>query len=242
MQENEVRQANCTAELAERCRHRIEEIHHLSNILGIHDIEPHEDAARKNIKTKALIVLLYASFEGYVKEASKIYLDYIEKQQLCIKDVLPILASAALHKEFTDVETGLNKSELFRKTLPDDSKLHKYYRRECLFSSLISIQSKPVVFPEGYLSTESNLKYPVLQKILYQLGLDPYCLSAYEKAIGKLIYLRNPYAHGERSENREYIQDYEELSESIENFLKEYEHMLVRAVVNEKYLSNNTEN
>lgn len=234
--ENEARQLDYTSMLVERCRVRIEEIHHLSNIMRLNDGEPQENIAQKNTKVKALIVLLYASFEGYVKEASEIYLEYIERQQLNISDVLPILASASLHKEFNDVETGKKKSDMFRYQLPDDSKLHRYYRREMLFSNYRSIQSKRVSFPEGYLSTESNLKYSVLQRILYLIGIDPSSMSSYEKAIGKLIGLRNPYAHGERSENREYIQDYEELSVEIENFLKDYEHMLVRAIINQHYL------
>lgn len=61
------------------------------------------DEGNRNRYRNALTVMLYAYFEGFVKNSFSIYVEAINKEGLQCKDASPYLVAAALDKEFADL-------------------------------------------------------------------------------------------------------------------------------------------
>lgn len=119
MTANELRE-----ELEEELRWRQEELAFFKNQLS--NINSEEDSCRYR---KSLVFLLYSHFEGYVKIALQTYIKYLNSLSLHQRDVIPALAAAGMHKEFLAYENLDRKCSVFRTHLPDDTSLHRFYRR-----------------------------------------------------------------------------------------------------------------
>lgn len=74
-------------------------------------------------------LILYSHMEGYIKICLQTYIQYINSQKLNRKDVNTGLMVASMHKEFIAYENLERKAEFFRRDLPDDTRLHRLYRR-----------------------------------------------------------------------------------------------------------------
>jgi len=157
-------------------------------------IEAEDD---RNVARKALVVMLYAHFEGVTKALFSIYVNALNNLGATISQAHSALAASALRDLFKALRNPNSRCRVFARSLPDDSKLHRYARdREFLernadFGSRdLSIDTDLVV------DTESNLKPVVLRKILYQLGFEPGLVEPWEGAINQLLNRRNDVAHG----------------------------------------------
>lgn len=145
---------------------------------------------------KALILILYSHFEGFIKVSLLTYIQYINSQDLCRKQVNSSLVVASLHKEFVAYDNLDRKSKVFKKELPDDSNLHRYSRRIDLIDQLDDFLNDSLNVDDNIIDTESNLWYIVLKKNLYKIGLPIDIFNEYETAINKLVNRRNSIAHG----------------------------------------------
>lgn len=162
MTANELRE-----ELEEELRWRQEELAFFKNQLSNINLE--EDSCRYR---KSLVFLLYSHFEGYVKIALQTYIKYLNSLSLYQRDVIPALAAAGMHKEFLAYENLDKKCSVFRTRLPDDTSLHRFYRRVDFIEQMDEFQNKILHLDDTLIDTESNLWYIVLQKNLYKLGLS----------------------------------------------------------------------
>lgn len=55
-----------------------------------------------------------------------------------------------------------------------------------------------VIVPDGYINTESNVGKQVLEKLLYQVGLEYDDLKHTYGSLNKLLNTRNDIAHGKK--------------------------------------------
>lgn len=172
---------------------RIDEIRFFKNQLS--NLNTDDD---KNTYRKSLVLILYSHFEGFTKLALMTYVQYINALDLKIRCVTPVLKAAAMNKEFVAYDNFDRKSEIFRKALPEDKALHRNCRRIEFLEELCNFYDKTVKLPDDLVDTESNLKYRVLQKNLYQLDICIDSLSEYETYIGGLLCKRNIIAHGSK--------------------------------------------
>lgn len=172
---------------------RIDEIRFFKNQLS--NLNTDDD---KNTYRKSLVLILYSHFEGFTKLALMTYVQYINALDLKIRCVTPVLKAAAMNKEFVAYDNFDRKSEIFRKALPEDRVLHRNCRRIEFLEELCNFYDKTVNLPDDLVDTESNLKYKVLQKNLYQLDICIDSLSEYETYIGGLLGKRNIIAHGSK--------------------------------------------
>ncbi|WP_269146876.1 MAE_28990/MAE_18760 family HEPN-like nuclease [Xenorhabdus nematophila] len=155
-----------------------------------------DDDTDKNRIRRAVICLLYAHVEGFVKFSFNLYIEAINKMDLNCHQVKPILAAAVYYVDFLKMNNPDIKNKIFKKVLPDDSHLHRIYRYEEFFEKIHSVLNSKIKIEDGYINTESNVGKEILQKLLYQVGLSH---NSLDKVIGPLTRLknkRNNISHG----------------------------------------------
>lgn len=154
------------------------------------------EESNKNKYRKSLVLILYSHMEGYIKIGLQTYIQYINSQGLNRRDVNTGLMVASMHKEFIAYENMERKSEFFRKTLPDDTRLHRLYRRVDFMEKMENFKEQELVIDDQIIDTESNLWYIVLQKNLYKIALPVDLFDDYRSDIDALVNRRNSIAHG----------------------------------------------
>lgn len=145
---------------------------------------------------KSLVLILYSHMEGYIKICLQTYIQYINSQGLKRKDVKTGLMVASMYKEFIAYENMDRKNEIFRKELPDDARLHRLYRRVDFMEKVEDFKEQELYIDDQIIDTGSNLRYIVLQKNLYKVGLPIDLFDDHQKDIDALVNRRNSIAHG----------------------------------------------
>ena len=145
---------------------------------------------------KSLVLILYSHMEGYIKIALQAYIQYINSQQILRKDAISGLMVAGMHKEFLAYENLDRKCAIFRRELPEDTSLHRFFRRVDFMEQLDTFRDTTLVVEDSVVDTESNLWYIVLQKNLYKIGLPIDMFEQYRSEIDALVNRRNSIAHG----------------------------------------------
>lgn len=153
------------------------------------------DEIEKNKYRKSLVLILYSHMEGYIKIALQTYIKFINAQNIPRKDVVTGLKAASMSREFNAYDNLDRKSGVFRTELPEDSTLHRFYRRVDFLDQFEDFQNKLVVIDDSVVDTESNLWYVVLQKNLYKIGLPVNMFEQYKREIDALVNRRNSIAH-----------------------------------------------
>ena len=145
---------------------------------------------------KSLVLILYSHMEGFVKTSLQTYIQYINSLHLSRKDVTTGLMVAGMQKEFSSYENLDRKCEVFRRELPEDTQLHRFFRRVDFLDSIDSLKNEKLSIDDQIIDTESNLRYLVLKKNLYKIGLPIDLFSDSQGDIDSLVNRRNSIAHG----------------------------------------------
>lgn len=180
--------AEFRADLEESLNWRLEEYFCLKNLIRDDDVIP-------TIKT--LIVMLYAHFEGFFKDALEVFVNFINSIQEKRNFFIPALIAASLNREYAAFENMNRKCKLLSTVPPAESTLHRYHRRielSHIFSS--NYMTDTLRIEEKIINTQSNLNYEVLQENMYILGLDYSMFQDRISIINRLVSLRNSVAHG----------------------------------------------
>ncbi|MBM3766797.1 MAG: hypothetical protein FJW32_15520 [Acidobacteria bacterium] len=146
---------------------------------------------------RAVVLVLYAHFEGFCKFAFDLYRTAINGEQIACHDASPAVAAAGWARLFKELRDPSTKCAEFRHALPDDSKLHRFARDREFMERRVEFGRLHVTIPDDFVDTESNLKPVVLRKILYRLGLPYDQFSQHEGKIDRLLRVRNKIGHGE---------------------------------------------
>ncbi|MHB9035060.1 MAG: MAE_28990/MAE_18760 family HEPN-like nuclease [Armatimonadota bacterium] len=223
-------EADIRAQLEDELTWRHNEIRLLHNQLSNID-----DEIDKRRFRKALVVMLYAHYEGFCKTALSIYADAVNQEKMRCGDVTACIAAASLADVFKEFESSFKKSDIFRRVLPDDSQLHRYCRQVDLLSVLHDIWDMYVQIPvESVVDTESNLMPAVMRKMLYRLGFSHDSFKTYDGDIHFLLECRNGIAHGYRKDGLEeslYIKLQSATYEIMDGLVS----MITEAVASEAY-------
>lgn len=133
---------------------------------------------------RAALTLLYAHWEGFIKDASELYLDHIGYREHVVKKLPNNLKAIALRNELDQLRTSkkINVwSQIFEMLLPAAAFQNEL--RRINFSNAIS--------------TRGNLDAEVFKEIIQTLGIDYTHYASKEKAvIDRLVNLRHKIAHG----------------------------------------------
>ena len=180
------------AELETELAWRQEDLAFFKNLLNNISDELEKDKYRKS-----LVLILYSHMEGYIKIALQTYIKYINAQNLPRKDVISGLMAASMNPEFNAYDNLDRKCSIFRRELPEDNVLHRFFRRVDFLDQLEDFKNAPLVIDDSVINTESNLWYVVLRKNLYKIGLPVDMFEQYHSDIDALVNRRNSIAHGD---------------------------------------------
>lgn len=155
---------------------RVVEISYLRSVLA------KTPERKKSALIRASIPVLYAHWEGFIKQAAKLYLDFVSGQNLKYHELNDSFVAVGLMKELSahGVKGGKDGSissvNFFRQKM------------NCV-----------AVFPkDGVINTKSNLNSEVMNEILSIIGVDKNVYQTKGNFIDEsLLARRNSIAHGE---------------------------------------------
>lgn len=221
--------ASIRAELEAELTWREDEIrffrNQLANIAGY---------SRKMQYRRALVVMLYAHYEGFCKFALEQYVKSINKAALKCGDVTAAVVAGSWRAIFQAIESGDQKAKVFKDQLPNDEKLHRFARRREFVERLVDLQECTAAIPDDTIDTESNLWPVVMRKNLYLVGLDHESFSQHDGTISQLMRRRNNISHGLEKDGIRGL-DYESLERAVFAIMEDLMDLVMEAITDEKY-------
>lgn len=169
------------------------------------------------------ITLLYAHWEGFIKNASVSYLQ-------CIRDLN--LTLNCLKDNFWHISLGqkFSSQQISFRSYSHQKQVFEYIQRELKNEQLL-------VAPKYVIDTKSNLKFEVFQTIAKQIGVD---ISWYETKKNfintRLLKLRNAIAHGEFSKHEDLREDFRVIKKEIIIFLDTYRDLIITSFEKKEFL------
>ena len=224
MQLEEVR-----AEMEQELTWRHQELVFLGNITGYVNKEEDKEKYRK-----ALIVMLYAHFEGFCKTCLLIYIKAINDLKISRKVANDSLVTSSMEEIFNRYDDLDRKCKVFKRQLPDDSKLHRFYRRTDFTKEFNDFLEEDLFIQDNIVNTESNLHYIVLKKNLFKLGIDYTIFNQFENSIDSLVNKRNSIAHGSERygvKENEFMKVQSDILKVMNKIIK----ILMENIMDEKY-------
>ncbi len=147
------------------------------------------DSPQRQPALRGAVALLYAHWEGFVKNACHWYLCYLASQSLTLNQLRPEIAALTLRGKIVQLE-GAKRTSAHRE-------LVRHLREE-------GGQRARIPTDRDAVRTESNLTFSVLEDILISIGCDPSVYELYRDLIDdQLVNSRNKIAHGEQEFIRE---------------------------------------
>lgn len=141
-----------------------------------------ENKPRQDLHIRAAVTLLYAHWEGFIRQIGRYYLEFVGRRKLKHSDLashfLAMAVSRLVHgaTKSSKIQPCLDLVDFFRTGLPSRSRLAW----------------------ESGINTKSNLKSDVLREIVLLLGLDYSTFATKEKLLDeKLLNNLNQIAHGQ---------------------------------------------
>lgn len=168
---------------------------------------------------KSVILLSYSHWEGFVKTVSSFYLQFLKTQSLPVSQLSLHLLSSLYF--WYDNKNQLNAEESIKN-----------------YKSLLNGEQHPIVYYiDEMCSTESNLNFKVLSKILFSIGLDSTHFLAYKPFIDeRLLNLRNKFAHGDNYYDEDVDMEIAiDISKKVLELMDCFKNELENAVVAESY-------
>ncbi|CAO3362192.1 MAE_28990/MAE_18760 family HEPN-like nuclease [Azospirillum melinis] len=210
---------------------RVDEIRFLQN----HGAILKEDDEKRRYR-RAIILLLYAHFEGFCKIALLTYVKSINSEGLRSAEVNESIAAAAMSDVFYALRDPDKRSEFFKKDAPDDRELHRFARDKEFVERVRDLGTRLISVPEKVVNTESNLWPVVLRKNLYRLGLPHTAFKHLDGVISKLLNTRNDIGHGKRKDGLD-EKEYLELRDAVFFLMSEVKRGVMEALSNKLYLN-----
>ena len=216
--------AEIRAQLEQELAWRIDEILFFQNLCAAIDDESQRERFRR-----ALVLLLYANFEGFCKFSLSLYVSTINAEQIECSVANYAIAAASLGDVFASLRNVTSRAKEFKNDAPDDTKLHRFARDREFVERALDIMSRKVAIPDNVVDTESNLNPVVLRKNLYRLGLPHDQFLNLEPEIHHLLSLRNKIAHGETKQGLPF-REYEQLRDSAFQVMNKTSSEITRAL------------
>lgn len=159
------------------------------------------------------IPMIYAVWEGFVKEVCQLYLEYVEQSVSRAAHLQPAILGHMWTPQLRQLTGGLNFS-----------------KKKSIAEVALAIASTPVEFcdAEREINTKSNLNYAVLEDIANHLCLDTSSMMGWRASLNALVNLRNNIAHGARPEGLSYI-DIDDYARSTLSLMEAFETVLSTA-------------
>lgn len=198
----------------------------LSNYRSSLITEQNEKAQKAKIR--AGVALLYAHWEGFVKQLANLYYEFVSFQSLNISDLSDSFASIILRSELN--------------TLGSSNKIKDHQR---VINLIFEGMNNTAYFSSNSPIKTSNLKFDIFEDVCILLGINPIEFdSRYKRKFDRNIQLtidedlvgqRNSIAHGEYLPIS--IEEYKKLYDIVVNgFLFNFKEIVMDCASNKKYL------
>ena len=178
--------------------------------------------SERNVDTQLRIgiAILYAHWEGYIKNAGTFYIRYIKQLELKYEDLGENFISLALRGTFSEC-LKTNKTSIHTTLV------------NILVNDLATIADLP---HHNVINTQSNLKWEVFKEILDTLGLEDSFYSTKGKQINTLVDYRNDVAHGKRFYSDEIV--FFSLYKEVMNMLDCFKDQIIQSASIEAFKRN----
>jgi hypothetical protein len=143
---------------------------------------PKERNSLQSAMLRSALPLLYAHWEGFVKLSMSYYLEHISRKYLKHEELNVKFITLSLQNKIGDLSEN------------DFEKRTKII--ELLFSEY---QKKSNIPHKNIIQTKSNLRFEVLEEILFILDLSDAHLENKKTLINDLVNTRNHIAHGQQN-------------------------------------------
>jgi hypothetical protein len=173
---------------------------------------------RQAVVTRAAVALLYAHWEGFVKAAAEIYLQFVAMQRCRNSELTDSMLAIVLRSKFLAAERS--------KKITIHTTVVEFFRTQ---------MQRQCSLPYKDVSTEANLSSTVFLEILHCLGLSPADYESKSHLIdSQLLAKRNHIAHG--SALNVETKDYLTLHDEIVNLMSLFRNQIENAAVTRGYL------
>ena len=174
----------------------------------------------KRIMLRVAICLLYAHWEGFIKQAATAYVSYVATRGQRFRDLTPNFVALGLRGQINSAGTSNSPT------------LHT----ELVSKMLSGLEDNADLHWTGAINTGSNLNSKALIEILCLLGLDSTeYLTSGPLIDQRLLHNRNRIAHGERGDIEP--DDYEVLHQRIVLVIEQFRTDLENAAARRSYLA-----
>lgn len=172
------------------------------------------DKPLEKTAVKMAIPLLYANWEGYVREVCQLYLEFIEASGIRIRELMPGLLGYLWTSALKPLTGGLN-----------------FERKKVVAELALNSMENPVRFAdsERIINTKSNLNFDILMDIATHLCLDNNAFMPRKHHLNALVHLRNNIAHGSIPNGLNY-NIFEKYASSLIDLMEEFEKIIVNAL------------
>lgn len=174
---------------------------------------------KKSALMRAGLALLYAHWEGYVKSAGSMYLEYVSRKGLKLGELAPELAAIAM------------RAEIQRLAVEKYSESHTQ-----LVKTIWDSTNDAANLPYGAttIRTYANLNYRLFESIMHSLGCDSQDHRTKSLLIDeRLLSWRNEIAHG-RGQQVD-LADWRDLRDAVEGILVDVRIQLSNAAALQSY-------
>jgi hypothetical protein len=165
------------------------------------------------------IPMIYAVWEGFVKEVCQLYLEYVEQSVSKASHLQPAILGHMWTPELHPLTGGLNFS-----------------KKKSVAEMALAAATTPVEFrdTEREVNTKSNLNYAVLEDIADHLCLNISTMVGWRASLNALVNLRNNIAHGARPKGLSYI-EIDDYARSTLSLMEAFEAVLLTATRNRTF-------
>jgi len=176
------------------------------------------DGPRRDTFVRCGVALLYAHWEGFIREAAVLYLWFVGSQKLTYTDLAPNFAALKVRGRLTAARAG------------DTGTLYV----DAVAFLMDELHNRYYIDADRAVSTRANLSWRVLRDIVVSLGVSFSTFEDKQHRIDEcLLKARNEIAHGEYQVVN--MTDFEETRAEVLELMDAFRSALIAAAVNGTY-------
>lgn len=173
-----------------------------------------QSPSSRDMRIRAAVTLLYAHWEGFIKNIGTLYVEFVANQRLKHNELSTSFLAVVIHSMVQEV--GLSNK------IKPCMELADFFRSEGEARSSLAWRSA--------VQTKSNLSSVVLKEIVISLGLDYSRFETKEKLLDEqLLNNRNNIAHGKDRVIRE--EEYIDLHGNILGMMQDFYNQIENATL-----------
>jgi hypothetical protein len=193
---------------------RIKELHQVKEFVRTSSASP----TKQDVAIRAGVALLYAHWEGYIKEAATDYVEFVARQDVKYEELAANFVAIAM-KGMLNQATQTNKATIY-------NKVAEFF--------LSGLSQKCSFSWENVIRTDSNLSSTVLREIVHSIGVDYSGFETKANLIDEtLLHTRNSVAHGQYLTVSK--EQFRELYDEVIQMLRLFQNLVTNAAASGTY-------